>query len=206
MDSLINILIRTSDRPKYFNRLLKTIHGQTCKNYRLIISVDSPATESYVKASGYNPVPVKKLHKSKQFTFPWNLYLNTLMSKVKEGWIIFIDDDDIFAHQYVLEMIAGSLPVKNNMLVWKMRFPDGRTLPDSDFWRKTPFTRTQISMQCFAFHSKWKDKLQFDGQRAGDYRFINRLLEYINPEWLDIVAVQLSNFGNAGKPVDLEHE
>jgi glycosyltransferase involved in cell wall biosynthesis len=206
MDNLLNILIRTNDRPNYFNRLLKTIHGQTYKNYRLIISADSSSTESYVKASGYNPVPVKKLYRSKQFTFPWNLYLNTLISKVKAGWIMFIDDDDMFAHMYVLEMISKSLPDENNMLIWKMCFPDGRTVPGSDFWRKTPFTRTQISMQCFAFHSRWKDKLQFDGQRAGDYRFTNRLLEYVNPEWLDIVAVQLSNFGNAGKTVDLEHE
>jgi glycosyltransferase involved in cell wall biosynthesis len=203
MDSLLNILIRTSDRPNYFNRLIKTIRSQKYQNYRLIISADSSSTESYVKAAGCRFIPVKKLHRSKQFTFPWNLYLNTLMGQVKEGWIMFIDDDDMYAHSYVLNMIAESLPAEDRMLVWKMRFPDGRTVPGNSHWGKTPFTRAQISMQCFAFHSKWKDHVRFDGQRAGDFRFTNRLLSYVHPEWLDIVAVRLSNFGNVGKPVDL---
>jgi len=204
MDRLLNILIRTSERPNYFNRLIKTIRSQKYQNYRLIISADSVFTQSYVKAAGCRFIPVNKLHRSKQSTFPWNLYLNTLMEQVEHGWIMFIDDDDIYAHSHVLKMIGENLPGENNMLVWKMRFPDGRIVPGENYWRKIPFTRAQISMQCFAFHSKWKNTVQFDGQRAGDFRFTNRLLSYIDPEWLDIVAVQLTNFGNVGKPVDLK--
>jgi glycosyltransferase involved in cell wall biosynthesis len=203
MEPFLNILIRTSERPNYFNRLIKTIQLQRYQNYRLIISVDSSFMESYVKAAGYRFIPVKKMHRSKQSTFPWNLYLNTLMDHVEEGWIMFIDDDDMYAHPYVFNMIADSLPDQNRMLIWKMRFSDGRTVPGNSYWGKTPFTRTQISMQCFAFHSKWKDHVRFDGQRAGDFRFTNRLLSYIHPEWLDIIAVRLSNFGNAGKANDI---
>jgi len=203
---LLNILIRTSNRPDYFRRLLNTIEAQTNKNYRLIISADTPETENYVKAAGYNPIVVKRLFSSDRQTFPWNLYLNSLMKEVTGGWILFIDDDDMFAHQMVFKIIADCLPFEDRMLVWRMRFPDGRLVPGDNYWEKLPFVRKQISMPCFAFHSKWKDNVLFDAHRAGDFRFVNQLIKYVKTEWLDIPLVQLSNYGNVGKSVDLQNE
>ena len=79
-------------------------------------------------------------------------------------------------------------------------------MPGDDYWGKLPFVRKQISMPCFAFHSKWKDNVLFDAQRAGDFRFVNQLIEYVEIEWLNIPVVQLSNYGNLGRPVDLQDE
>jgi len=203
---LLNILIRTSNRPNYFRRLIRNIDGQTYKKFRPIISADSTTTMNYIHKAGYEFVEVKHLQRSEKYSFPWNLYLNDLMARVTEGWILFMDDDDQYAHQVIFKIIADSLPDEDSMLVWKMRFPDGRLVPDAQHFGKTPFIRKQIGMPCFAFHSKHKDKVRFDGQRAGDIRFVQQLQEFLTVEWLSITGVHLDNFGNVGRPVDLVHK
>ena len=202
---LLNILIRTSNRPNYFRRLIRNIESQSYPNYKLIISADTPETEKYVISAGYRPIPVKRLCKNQTQTFPWNLYLNTLMNKVRDGWIMFMDDDDMYSDNSALDLIAASLGNESSMLVWRLRFPDGRYVPAVNYMGKTPFTRKQIAMPCFAFHSKWKNLIRFDGQRAGDFRMANHLQQFLEVKWLDLTLVKLDNFGNVGRPVDLKN-
>jgi glycosyltransferase involved in cell wall biosynthesis len=202
---LINILIRTSGRPNYFNRCIDSIEKQVYKNHRILVSADSDETAEYVRARGITPVLVPRFSRTEENTFPWNLYLNTLKSKVTEGWIIIIDDDDFLKNKSCLKNIVDSLPDENSLLVYKMKFPNGSVIPDPDFWMQTPFTRKHIAMPCFCFHSKMKNLVHFDGKRAGDFRFINDLLNYVDKTyWLDQVIVELSNFGLNGSREDLK--
>jgi glycosyltransferase involved in cell wall biosynthesis len=204
---LLNILIRTSNRPNYFRRLMENIESQHYKNYRLIISADSVETTKYAaKYAGDKAtiVEVPKLYRTPEQTFPWNLYLNDLMDEVKDGWIMFMDDDDQYTDASTFNMITAYLPDENSMLVWRLRFPDGRYVPALEYLGKTPFFRKQIAMPCFAFHSKWKNMIRFDGQRAGDFRVTNQLQKFLNVEWLGLDLVQLDNFGNVGKQIDLK--
>lgn len=203
---LLNILIRTSNRPNYFRRLMENIKSQHYKNYRLIISADSVETTKYVAKYTNEKatiVEVPKLYRTPEQTFPWNLYLNNLMDRVEQGWIMFMDDDDQYTNEFTFDRIASHLPDKNSMLVWRLRFPDGRYVPAFEYMYKTPFTRKQIAMPCFAFHSTWKNRVRFDGQRAGDFRIANKLQEFLKVEWCDWPLVQLDNFGNVGKQNDL---
>jgi len=203
---LLNILIRTSNRPNYFQRLMENIYSQDYKNYRLIISADTFETALYVaEYTGEKAtiVLVDKLHRTPQQTFPWNLYLNDLMNHVNDGWIMFMDDDDSYTGSSVFKLLAANLPGENSMLVWRLRFPDERCVPSAEHLYRTPFTRKQIAMPCFAFHSKWKNRVRFDGQRAGDYRIANQLQQFLIVEWLPLDLVQLDNFGNVGRNVDL---
>lgn len=201
---LINVLIRTSGRPVYFNRLMESIKAQTYSNYRLIISADTDETAAYVKAAGYEPVRVEKILRTEKLTCPWNMYLNLLMDEVQEGWIIFMDDDDQYADRSAFQLISAWLGNENRMLVWRMQFPDGRNVPADDYWRSTPFTRRQIGMPCFAFHSKWKKYVRFDGNKAGDFRFANELLKFLTVFWLRATLIKLDNFGNKGNRIDLK--
>lgn len=206
---LLNILIRTSGRPNYFRRLMENIYSQDYKNFRLIISADSAETFEYIKENTDEKaaiVRVPKLVRTPEQTFPWNLYLNDLMDEVKEGWIMFMDDDDQYNDSSTFKLISTHLSDKNSMLVWRLRFPDGRYVPAMEYLGKTPFTRKQIAMPCFAFHSKWKNRIRFDGQRAGDFRVANQLQQFLAVEWCNWPLVQLDNFGNVGKRVDLQED
>jgi glycosyltransferase involved in cell wall biosynthesis len=201
---LLNILIRTSNRPVYFNRLVENIRQQTYTNYRLLVSADSDETEAYVREAGITPVRVERLERKYKQTFPWNLYLNLLMDEVEDGWIMFMDDDDQYSDKTAFQLISAYLENENKILVWRMQFPDGRNVPSKEFWGIRPFTRRQIGMPCFAFHSKWKKYVRFDGNRAGDYRMANQLQQFLEVEWLNFPLVKLDNFGNAGKRNDLK--
>lgn len=201
---LLNILIRTGGRPLYFKRLMDNIRSQSYKNYRLIVSADSEEADKYVKAEGITPVMVLPMQKSEQYSFPWNLYLNRLMEEVENGWVMFMDDDDQYADSSTFQLISANLPDEKSMLVWRLQFPDGRYVPAIEYLGKTPFTRKQIAMPCFAFHSKWINRVKFDGNRAGDFRFANQLQEFLNVEWLNLPLIKLDNFGNAGNRKDLK--
>jgi len=48
---LINILVRTSNRPNFFAKCYQSIREQTYKNIRLIVSYDDEFTKEYT--SGY---------------------------------------------------------------------------------------------------------------------------------------------------------
>lgn len=204
---LINILIRTSDRPEYFRRCIQHIDEQLYCDVRVLVSADSKETAAYVRAEGIEPILVPRMERTATKTFPWNLYLNALKAHVKEGWILILDDDDYLSNELALQVLANSLPDEDTMLVCKMEYPDGSTLPDEAYWGKTPFTRRHISMPTICFHSKWKHHVDFDGMRAGDYRFANKLLKYVKGvKWLDYVVVGLSNYGLNGSKKDLNEK
>ena len=46
---------------------------------------------------------------------PYNLYMNSLIKEVKEGWIMFLDDDDIWLEHKLsiqLEQMNYEKPIK----------------------------------------------------------------------------------------------
>lgn len=84
---MFNILIRTSGRPKFFERCIESVLAQTYGNYRILVSDDGDSDYAY----DY-PVEVIKVRKREGYCF-WNLYMNELLAKVDKGWIIYLDDD-----------------------------------------------------------------------------------------------------------------
>lgn len=203
MKPLINILVRTSNRPNYFHKCIQSILTQSYHNYRIIVSVDDDITEEYVKPYKLDYIRVKKLQSDADQSAPYNLYINQLMNQVDRGWILILDDDDYLAHSLALEIIAQHATSSMSLLIWKMIWPTGRIIPTDEYWRKLP-PRTFIGMPCFAFHEKWADVYQFDAMKAGDLRFFHQLYKaHINKIWIDDILVNTGNIGLKGKPIDL---
>lgn len=213
---MFNILLRTSCRPNYFNRCLQSICEQHYCNYRLIISMDDPQTEAYVirhlhslvALSKNKPVliRVKKTPRNQQRTAPWNLYLNEMLAEVTAGWVVILDDDDRFASPGALERIAEKITGPDQLLIWQMQWPNGRKIPGQEYFNRPP-QRKHIGMPCFAFHSKYKHHVRFDGMRAGDYRAISKLYRIIpHKTWIPNVLIQTGNTGLVGARKDLENE
>lgn len=202
---LINILIRTSNRPNYFSRCLGSVLNQTYNNYRIFISADDEKTKQYVSMSGFQPVMVKKMKRDEKNTAPWNLYLNDLIAQVDDGWIIILDDDDYLAHNKVLERISVHLTNICVMHVWQMQWPTGRKIPE-DGYMKTPFVRKHIGMPCFTFHSYFSEFVKFDAMRAGDFRFICTVAAILDNRvhFIDEVIIKIGNTGLVGAINDLK--
>lgn len=204
MKPLINILVRTSNRPNYFARCIKSILSQSYKHFRIIVSVDDLATEQYVIPYGLDYFKVDKKFLSIFQAAPYNLYLNTLTDQVHSGFILILDDDDTLAHDRVLEHIAINVTTSERLLIWRMQWPDGTVIPQFDGWRKRP-DRGQIGMPCFLYHHSWGKAFRFDLFKAADFRFFGQLYNQV-PEkiWIDEVFIRIGNKGLRGKPTDLD--
>ena len=203
-DKKINILTRTSSRPNYFRNCINSVNDQTYKNINHIISVDDDNSEKYVQIYTTNYIKITNI--DKKVNAPYNLYLNELNEKVTDGWIMYLDDDDIFMNNTSLENIVKNIQHEDQLLLWKVKFPS-MIIPENTFWGKTPQI-THISMIGFMYHSKYKNIVKFDGNKCADYRYISALYNIINDKvWISDIHTTLqrtSATGGYGSKDDLK--
>lgn len=208
---LINILTRTSNRPNAFDLNYNVVTSQTYKNVRQIVSVDDNLTEEYVKKYDVDYIFIdrdkiieedKSINPNTGKYSPHNLYFNLLMKEVKDGWVMFLDDDDRFSTAKSLEQIVNVIEDEDTMVVWQMRFPNGRALPPSEIINNPPRIGT-IGSPCILFHSKYVEDIEWDGWKCGDFRFINKIYNKV-PKKVTIpkMLVTVGQIGD-GKRTDL---
>ena len=63
---MINILIRTHDRPEKLKECIKSIENQTYKDWRIIISADNNRAEEWTKPYGYECIRTDKIKYKKR--------------------------------------------------------------------------------------------------------------------------------------------
>jgi len=204
---LINILTRTSNRPNSFKKCIDSVNKQKFVNINHIISVDDDKSEEYVKKYTSNYIRVKKYNKPIPYIdpimhqrrpAPYNLYLNDLKNTVKEGWIMILDDDDMFLDSLSLYKITRRIESEDQMLYWKVKFSDSRVVPNQyDFDLRTPILN-DFSMIGFMHHSKYNNAAEFDYYSGGDCIYAKQLQNIIPQHtWIDIVCTGLQN--NSGR-------
>jgi glycosyltransferase involved in cell wall biosynthesis len=190
---LVNILTRTSDRPKFFKENAESVHGQTYKNIRHIVSVDDEYTLKYV-LEYQDSEWLRVLHEDRKDQYgiwhsPYNLYCNKLMDHVDDGWIMFLDDDDLFTEPTAIEKIVNCIRNEDDLLIWKTQFAD-KVLPARSFGLQV--ARYEFPSFCFMFHSKHKWAAQWDEVKESDYRVGVKLETILNPLWIDYVFTQIN--------------
>lgn len=208
---IINILTRTSGRPKGFQKCHTSILKQSCQNYKHIVSYDDVIDLDYLNKYDLKIVSVKKNNSLPDSILidrhePYNLYCNELLCEVEEGWIMFLDDDDMLAHKRVLMMLYDQIKKHNDdtLFIWQTKFPNGSLLPPNKTFNQKEIKEQFIDTACFMFHSKYKDKAKWDPFWAADFRFIKDLAEVIpNQKWIKKVLTQKNNFGDGGKRNDV---
>lgn len=220
---LIHIIVRTHDRPKYFEQCVKSIAMQRYPNKQVHVIADSPGSLAYaskwveigfaddVMKANPNHDPksfgdfllLKKrglCQKDSDFRrHRYDLYLNERIAKIESGWIFIVDDDKELTGPYVLNHIAVLL-TSDDMVVIGQHAMKVRTVPDGVYWGKLPFTRAQVDMSCFIFNAKHKALAKFDGHGAGDWRVAMNLTGALEVKWLKEVLTVADNSGNSGRP------
>jgi len=195
---MFSILIRTSDRPNFFDKCYKSVLAQKEK-YEIIVSVDNENSLKYVKKY---PVKVVKIGKTRKrdnkAQCPWNRYFNDLLIRAR-GWVIYLDDD--------VTMLPGALTeIKKhctdprNVIIWKYKFHSGRVIPEKEFWMKEP-VRQHIDTGCFCHHRK--QYVHWVTLRASDWRVVKQLwIRKLNFKWIDKVLFVAGNNGTNGSKND----
>lgn len=200
MDNTMNILIRTSNRESLFNRCIESVRSQTYKDINIIVSTDDEKTAAYVRKAGLEPVPVKKIIKNTVYTAPWNAYLNDLMARVKGGWIMILDDDDMLAGKNVIADLISNLKDDNRIYFTRMKWPNGRVIPSDVHFSSRQIVLKDIGMPCFVFHAKHKHRLAFQPIKQGDYHFISRFTGIVKKQtWINMIVTNIGNTGLNGK-------
>lgn len=189
-EPLLNILVRCHNRPKGLQRLLDSIDVQGYHNVRVIASYDNQSTWNYllrapVEKISVSPSPPRPSMGGEDHRgpLPANEYLNALMDQVTSGWVLFIDDDDLYEEGAFSTIIP--LLREDRMLLWRMRDRTGWIAPDDKHYGT--ITPAQISGTAVCFHCSHKDKARWTPWRRGDYRFIRDLSRHVKPIYLDEV-------------------
>lgn len=212
---LINIVTRTSQRPIGFDKCHTSIQNQSYSRVKHIVSYDHKEDLKYLKKYKVFKVKVDKLqlisedssnYRNLPLYSPHNLYCNELLKKVEEGWVMFLDDDDMLAHNNVLKELSSKIRRANQdtLFIWQMQYPDGTVLPSNDLFKKKEIRINNIGSPCFIFHSKYSSMAKWDSGKCADFRFLEQLFNVIpNKVWIRKAYVKLNNFGDHGNKNDI---
>ncbi|MFA5366479.1 MAG: glycosyltransferase [Dehalococcoidia bacterium] len=209
---LINILIRTSARPNYFKNCIESVFEQTYKNYNIIVGVDDDESLEYVKKYkcsivryDFNDVKIEQKSGDLRYGAPakYNLYLNELHKYVKNGYIMYLDDDDKLNDRDALLKISKEIENGNDLIIYRSQFPKGRIIPSDENFLGKPVLY-DISTLCFCFNSVIKP--EWEGYALGDFRVITFLYNYFKKiTHIDepLTAVQRKKANGLGRRDDL---
>jgi hypothetical protein len=196
--SLINILIRTTYRPEYFEKCINSIYKQKYNNFKIICCYDDERCLDYLKKYK-SKIEYFFIEIESNASHKYNDYCNHLMDMVKNGWIMFLDDDDILASNKSLAIINNYLNNENNILFWKVKIGKRIIIPENI----NKIKKGKISGIGFCFHSKFKNLSKWKPIRCSDFHFINLLLKTkknFNKIKLPIVLTKVNHelLGNQG--------
>jgi len=172
LNPLINILLRHTYRPSYFPKCIESILKQTYKNIRIICCYDDDNCLDYLKTITDVRFEYFYINIVSTEHYKYNLYCNTLLDKVNDGWIMFLDDDDMFSTDKSLQNVVNNILNDNTFIYWQVKLGSTIIYP-LDIKH---LNAGQITSNGFCFHSKFKDLSRWECKRASDYTFVKQLL------------------------------
>ena len=184
---LINILTRTSNRPEEFIRCVESVRSQSYKNIRHIVCADKDESFEYASKLVKGIIRVQKrdtIPSYKNYE-PYNLYINDLLKEVKDGYIMFLDDDDYFSSPHSIEKIVPHLR-KDEVLCWFIKIGE-EIIPNKQALMAPVLIPTQIGNCSFMFHYRHRGAAKWDAVRGADYRCVQRLSWLLKHTWLEEV-------------------
>jgi glycosyltransferase involved in cell wall biosynthesis len=196
---LINIITRTRNRPRFFQLNVSSLNQQTYNNLHHIVTYQVDEDLSYINDHQYSNTTLVKVpnvirDNSLENTIegltlnhaPYNLFLNEAHKYVKEGWVMYLDDDDIFSFSNSIEFLVDEINKYDleTKHLWKVQFP-GLTAPNDFYFQSyvegKPLKNSQISMIGMLFHSSHLGKVNFHEWSCGDY-FAFKELDKVLPK------------------------
>ena len=209
---IVNILVRTANRPRFFEKCIASILKQTYKNINIFVSIDHKNNDYTVKYPVY-PVFVEKQsefmppvnHKEYGKTIPYNLYMNELHKKVKSGIIVYLDDDDCYTCENALQDVVNEFKKGNELVFWRVKIGE-QILPNDDNFGKEPMMYN-INGTGFAFNSKYVGFAEWEPYRRGDYRVAKKLYKEVKKKsYINAILTKAQEGPHFGSPIDARVE
>ena len=122
----------------------------------------------------------------KQRHFPYNVYMVKAERFIKDGWVIYIDDDDCLCESNSLETVVNNIiKFDEDTIHWMQIMKESGELHPPEYVINhlsgdMPPALHLICSSNFCFHSKWLSYTAWEGWRGDDYRTASSLAEAIN--------------------------
>lgn len=200
---LVNVITRTHGRPEYFRKCRESILNQTYENVNHIVGtdIDCDYYDNAIKLPQKNVQQPRLMAEYNTYPAPWNLHLNELGTYVKDGWIMYLDDDDMFSHKNALKFIVNNIEDDDQILLWRVKIninENGWIVPSNAAFGKRiePGNFSGIGMM---FHSKYLP-VDWGSWSYGDFRVVSQLLtKKLKPKWIDLVLTETQGKPNNGQ-------
>jgi hypothetical protein len=202
-ERLINILIRTNNRPELFKKCIDSILEQQYTNYRVYVCVQTDSDNEYANSISSNKITIIKGRKTSNKPYFFNDFSNQLLQYVTDGWVMFLDDDDKLSHSNAL-LAVNDVIDEDNIVFWKYRRPDALILPDIS----GKLIRASITSCGYCFHNKYIQDNKWAVKRQGDFDFISKLYNKIPKKIaIDYTLTQYQRsdrIASFGKAIDIK--
>jgi glycosyltransferase involved in cell wall biosynthesis len=179
----VYILIRTSNRPKYFERMMASIKKQTYKNIVTIVHSDDPR-DKYVTGDVILRCPA---YTSEFGDGTYNLYNNRLLKAIPSGsgWFHFMDDDDEYESPDVIERLVENSKRDHINVARVKRIMHGKEVIYPRNWGGQKSFQTEI----FFLHTDHKGKARWWGNKGGDHHYSKQLTKVLPINWIDNLII-----------------
>jgi hypothetical protein len=215
---LINILIRVS-RPELFDRCIASARAQVYGNINLLLHCDNEMSylrciseflhktedgKYYYTEHGFrgSVVPMETLrHKENYY---WNLYCNTLKSKVTDGYLFVMDDDDYLLNPYVIEKLVTHLQDDSDGLICQF-LRNGKPKPSNALIAAGVIRKGLIGGGCLVLAAKHAGVADWEAKPAADFDWIAAVASKVKLKFVPLVVQVAGNNGLHGKaapPID----
>jgi hypothetical protein len=202
---LFNVLTRVS-RPRYFEACRQSVAAQVHRPVRHVVTIDSDECATAVR--DLPELRVERKQPGVDGSFPFNLYLNRLYDLVEDGWVLFLDDDDLLSSPWSLADLAGRISADgcdpDVLYLWKVWFPHFNSVVPRQTFGQVP-TLGDVDSAGVCFHSKHLPAATWDANKCGDFRVIRQLHQSLpRTVWIDRVLTAIQDKAHGGDTHDLQ--
>ena len=185
----INVLIRTSNRKACFSKCINSILDQNYENYKIIVCYDNVKSLDYLsKYKNNKNIDYFFVYNKSQARYKYNLYCNRLKNKVCDGFVLYLDDDDMLVHKNCFNVINENI-IENEILIWKFFRSDKLIYPNNT----NKINLGEIASCSFITNINKYYNCEWWEKRNGDYNIFCQLLknnDNVNVKFIDFIITK----------------
>jgi Glycosyl transferase family 64 domain/Glycosyl transferase family 8 len=120
-------------------------------------------------------------------SYPMNEYMNTLQKRVLDGWIMYLDDDNLLQDAFSISELMGHVASTGELVAFRSTL--GRVTPhEYNFGKRV--VMGDFDSSNFLFHSSHLKRASWPGTRCGDFKVGSSLSRHLPIRWIDSSFIQ----------------